>query len=61
MKESKFTVLSKPCNHPFVVDGSKAKEFNKKRMSKEVFEEIKKMANEFDRNNLQQPKQKIKR
>ncbi len=61
MKETAFTVLSKPCNYPFIVDASKTEDFNKKKMPKEVFEEIKKTANDFDKNNLQMAKQKMKK
>ena len=51
MRKTTFMVLARPCNHPFVVDASKAKEFNKKRMPKEVLEEIKKNGEALDKNN----------
>lgn len=31
MRKTTCMVLTRPCNHPFVVDASKAKEFNKKK------------------------------
>lgn len=51
MEKTTFMILARPCNYPFVVNASKAKEFNKKRMPKKVLEEIKKNAEVFDKNN----------
>lgn len=52
MNKAEFMVLAKPCNQPFVVDGSKIKEFNKKRMPKKVLEEIQKRAGTINLDNI---------
>lgn len=51
-RDVKMAVIARPQKTTFVVSSKKAKEFRDGKMSKENWEDIKKMSQQFDKNNL---------
>lgn len=51
-EELKMAVMARPQKQPFVVSAENAKRFSKEKTSKEHWAEIKRNAQNFDKNNL---------